>query len=114
MTVNQTSQNAAINWQTFNIGADQAVVFSQPNASAVALNRVVGSDPSAIFGRLSANGQVFLVNPNGVLFGKGAQVNVGGLVASTLDISDADLMAGRYTFSGDGGLGAEPRARSRF
>lgn len=103
LTVNQASQNAAINWQTFNIGADQSVVFAQPNAGAVALNRVVGADPSAILGRLTANGQVFLVNPNGVLFGQGSQVSVGGLVASTLDIADADFMAGRYGFSGAGG-----------
>ena len=71
----------------------------------MALNRVIGADPSVILGRLSANGQVFLVNPNGVLFGAGAVVNVGGLVASTLDISDADAMAGRYRFS-QAGAGA--------
>ncbi|PNB32059.1 filamentous hemagglutinin, partial [Pseudomonas sp. FW305-130] len=58
-------------------------------------------DPSSILGTLNANGQVFLINPNGILFGKGAQVNVGGLVASTLGLSDKDFMAGRYTFSGD-------------
>lgn len=103
LTITQTSQNAAINWQTFNIGQGEAVTFAQPNASAIVLNRVLGADPSAILGRLSANGQVFIVNPNGVLFGAGAQVNVAGLVASTLNISDADLMAGRYSFSGPGG-----------
>jgi filamentous hemagglutinin family protein len=74
----------------------------QPGSSSVALNRVVGSEPSAIFGSLSANGKVFLVNPNGVLFGQGSQVNVGGLVASTLDLSDADFMAGHYAFTGRG------------
>ena len=103
LTVNQASQNAAINWQSFSIGKDSKVTFVQPNSSAVALNRVVGADPSVILGNLSANGQVFLVNGNGILFGKGATVNVGGLVASTLDISDADFMAGRYTFAGNGG-----------
>jgi filamentous hemagglutinin family protein len=100
MTVNQTSQNTAINWQTFNIAAGNSVQFVQPNSRSVALNRVVGGDSSAIFGTLSANGQVFLINPNGVLFGRGAQVNVGGLVASTLDVTDSDFMAGRYSFSG--------------
>ena len=60
----------------------------------------MGSNPSAIIGSLSANGQIFLVNPNGVLFAKGAQVNVGGLVASTLGITDADFMAGNYKFAG--------------
>ena len=99
-TINQASQNAAINWQSFSIGQTEAVRFVQPNSSSVALNRVLGSDPSNILGSLSANGKVFLVNPNGILFGKGAQVNVGGLVASTLNITDSDFMAGRYRFAG--------------
>ncbi|MFY9260450.1 MAG: GLUG motif-containing protein [Gallionella sp.] len=98
-TINQTSQNLAINWQNFNIAANEAVRFIQPNAMSVALNRVVGQDPSQILGSLSANGQVFVINPNGVLFGSGAQVNVGGLVATTLNLSDANLMAGKYTFT---------------
>lgn len=102
LTINQSTQNAILNWQGFSIGQGEAVTFVQPNASSVALNRVLGSDPSTILGRLSANGQVFLVNPNGVLFGQGSQVNVGGLVASTLAIKDADFMAGRYSFSGAG------------
>ena len=101
-TINQSSQNVAINWQSFNIGQTEAVQFVQPNSSSVALNRVLGSDPSSILGSLSANGKVFLLNPNGILFGQGAQVNVGGLVASTLNITDGDFMAGRYNFSGAG------------
>lgn len=103
MTINQSSQNAAINWQSFNIGATEAVRFVQPNSNSVALNRVLGSDPSSILGRLSANGQVFLLNPNGILFGQGASVNVGALLASTLNITDSDFMAGRYKFSGSSG-----------
>ncbi|MBW8302838.1 MAG: filamentous hemagglutinin N-terminal domain-containing protein, partial [Brevundimonas sp.] len=103
MTVNQSTQNTAINWQSFSIGQGGSVVFVQPNSSAVALNRVLGPDASAIFGSLTSNGQVFLINPNGVLFGQGSQVNVGGLVASTLDMTDADFMAGNYRFSGGGG-----------
>ncbi len=102
MVINQATQNAVINWQGFSIGQGEAVTFVQPNSQSVALNRVLGADPSVILGRLSANGQVFLINPNGVLFGAGSQVNVGGLVASTLTLSDADLMAGRYKFSGAG------------
>lgn len=101
-TISQSSQNVAINWQGFSIGQKEAVQFVQPNSSAVALNRVLGSDPSSILGSLSANGKVFLVNPNGILFGQGAQVNVGGLVASTLNITDGDFMAGRYKFAGAG------------
>ena len=70
---------------------------------------MLGSDPSSILGSLSANGKVFLVNPNGMLFGQGAQVNVGGLVASTLDITDSDFMAGNYKFTGTGsGAVAQP------
>lgn len=99
-TITQTSANAVLNWQSFGIAAGEAVQFRQPGPSSVALNRVLGPNPSAIFGSLSANGQVFLVNPNGVLFGQGASVNVGGLVASTLDITDANFMAGRYGFAG--------------
>jgi filamentous hemagglutinin family protein len=99
MDVNQASQNASLNWQTFNIGKDAQVDFHQPNASAVAVNRIADPNGSQIMGRLNANGQLYLINPNGVLFGQGSQVNVGGLVASTLDISDADAAAGRRTFS---------------
>ena len=103
VTIDQSSQAAAINWASFNIAQGNSVTFVQPNSQSVALNRVVGPNPSEILGNLSANGQVFLVNPNGVLFGQGAQVNVGGLVASTLAISDADFMAGRYNFAGSSG-----------
>ena len=96
--ITQTSDRAAINWQSFSIGAGEAVRFAQPSASSVVLNRVVGQNPSEILGSLSANGQVFLLNPNGVLFGWGAQVDVGGMVASTLNISNSDFLAGRYRF----------------
>ena len=100
-TITQTTQNAAINWLSFNIAPTESVQFVQPSKSSVTLNRVLGADPSSIFGKLSANGQVFLVNPNGILFGKSAAVNVGGLVASTRDIADADFIAGKYLFAGD-------------
>jgi filamentous hemagglutinin family protein len=100
LVINQNTQNVVINWQSFNIAAGESVQFVQPDSNSVALNRVVGTDPSSILGNLSANGKVFLVNPNGILFGKGASVNVGGLVGSTLGISDQDFMAGRYKFDG--------------
>src|SRR5512140_2849446 len=99
-TVSQSSQNAAINWQSFSIGQGEAVRFVQPNSNSVALNRVLGPDASSILGSLSANGKVFLLNPNGIIFGKEAQVNVGGLVASTLNITDCDFMVGKYNFAG--------------
>ena len=98
-TITQTSQNMAINWQSFGIAANESVRFNQPGATSIALNRILGQSPSQIFGSLSANGQVFLLNPNGVLFAPGSQVNVGGLVASTLGLSDADFMAGKFSFS---------------
>ncbi len=101
LTVTQTSGKLATDWQSFNIGVGNTVNFVQPSSSAVALNRVLGSDVSVIQGALNANGQVFLVNPNGVLFTPTAQVNVGALVASTLQLSADDFMAGNYRFSGN-------------
>lgn len=109
MTITQTTPNVAINWQSFGIRAGESVQFLQPSSSSVALNRVIGSDPSNLLGSLTANGKVFLVNPNGILFGAGASVNVGGLVASTLAISDADFMANNYKFSGVGTGSVENR-----
>jgi filamentous hemagglutinin family protein len=100
VTVTQSSQNAVINWQSFNIGAGETTRFIQPNSSATILNRVTGdANPSQIFGTLTANGRVFVINPNGVLIGAGAVVNTAGFVASTHDIANADFMAGRYNFN---------------
>ncbi|MBS7778532.1 MBG domain-containing protein [Acidovorax sp. CCYZU-2555] len=100
MTVTQHSEKMATDWQSFSIGKAQSVNFIQPSASSVALNRVLGSDVSVIQGALNANGQVFVVNPNGVLFTPSAQVNVGALAASTLQLSTGDFLAGNYRFSG--------------
>ena len=99
MVIQQNSQQLITNWQGFSIGSAESVTFNQPNSSAVALNRVIGVDPSIILGKLSANGQVFLTNPSGVVFGKGAVVDVHGLLATTLNISDKDFMDGNYQFS---------------
>ena len=104
MTVT-TSSNAALNWQSFSIGAGQSVRFDQPNASSQVLNRVLGNDPSRIFGQLSSNGRVWLLNPNGVLFGPTARVDVAGLVASTLNLSNSDFLANRMNFGSDGVAG---------
>lgn len=103
MEITQGSQRATINWLNFDIGSRASVNVKQLDSSSVLLSRVTGPTASRIEGQLSANGQVFLINPNGVLFGKGAQVNVGGLVASTLNIRDQDFLSGNYVFSGDGG-----------
>jgi filamentous hemagglutinin family protein len=104
-TITQTSSNVVINWQSFSIGADQSVQFIQPGTSSVALNRVLGADPSVILGSLTSNGTVFLLNPNGILFGANASVSVGGLVASTMNMNDADFMSGSYVFT-DAGNGS--------
>lgn len=100
MVIDQSTQRMVADWQSFSIGAGHTVRFNQPSSSSVALNRVVGVDPSRIFGSLSANGHVYLQNPNGVLFAPGAQVDVGSLVATTLNASVADFMAGRLRLSG--------------
>lgn len=106
MNIDQSSQRAAINWQSFNVGSAATVNFNQPNASAVTLNRVVGNERSVIDGAINANGNVWILNSAGVLFNRSAQVNVGGLVASALDISDADFMAGKSTFESNGASGS--------
>ena len=100
MSINQHTDKLTTNWNDFSVQANQSVTFNQPSSTSIALNRVVGVNGSNIQGQINANGQVFLINPNGVVFGNKAQVNVGGLVATTRDISDADFKAGRYTFSG--------------
>jgi filamentous hemagglutinin family protein len=100
-TVTQNTGKLAINWNSFGIRSGETVNFVQPGSGSIVLNRVTGGGASAILGTLNANGTVFILNPNGVLFGAGAQVNVGGLVASTLGMSDTDFLAGRYGLSGN-------------
>ncbi|MFZ1873122.1 MAG: filamentous hemagglutinin N-terminal domain-containing protein [Chania sp.] len=100
MQINQSSDKLAIEWQSFNIAEGNKVNFQQPNSNSIALNRVVGTEGSKVMGQLNANGRVFLVNPNGVLFGSNAQVNVGGLVASTQDLTTTNFSLGKYNFSG--------------
>ena len=96
--VNQTTQKALINWNSFSVPAGSSVVFNQPNASALTVNRVTGQDASVIDGALSAKGAVWLLNANGVLFGQGSQVNAGALLATTSDISNANFQNGIYSF----------------
>ncbi|SAK73808.1 filamentous hemagglutinin outer membrane protein [Caballeronia hypogeia] len=99
MAITQGSQKGIVNWNSFSIGGSETVNISQPSPQAVLLNRVTGNNASVIAGQLNANGQVFLVNPAGVLFARGASVNVGSIVASTLGISDRDFLAGKYHFT---------------
>ncbi|PIQ51638.1 MAG: hypothetical protein COW02_13705, partial [Comamonadaceae bacterium CG12_big_fil_rev_8_21_14_0_65_59_15] len=106
LSIQQSTPRAAIDWQSFNVGAQAQVNFIQPSAASVTLNRVLGGQPSEILGRIQANGQVFLVNPGGVYFGRDAVVNVGALVATTHSISNDDFMAGKNTFARLGSSGA--------
>ncbi|MHB8120798.1 MAG: beta strand repeat-containing protein [Desulfuromonadaceae bacterium] len=90
-----------INWQGFSIGADETTRFIQQSAASSVLNRVIGSDPSLILGTLVSNGRVFLINPNGILFGHGSRIDVAGLAASTLNLSNQDFLAGQLNFTPD-------------
>lgn len=99
--INQTTQKAAINWNNFSIAKNETVNFNQPNVSSITLNRVVGNEKSIIDGALNANGQVFILNSNGLLFSKNASINTAGLVATTMNLSDTDFMNGNYAFKGD-------------
>jgi filamentous hemagglutinin family protein len=105
MNVNQTSQSAVVNWNTFNVGQNAQVNFNQPNSSAVTLNRVLDNNPSQVWGRITAPGQVFISNANGVYFSPSASVDVGALTATTHNISDEDFMSGKRTFTRDGATG---------
>ncbi|MBU3543274.1 filamentous hemagglutinin N-terminal domain-containing protein, partial [Polynucleobacter sp. MWH-Loch1C5] len=102
MNVVQASQRAVINWDSFNVGAQAKVEFVQPNAQASTLNRVASVSATQIDGMLKANGQVVIANANGVVFGKSAQVDVGSMVATTMNINDKDFMDGKSTYKGNG------------
>ena len=99
--INQTSQNAIVNWNTFSIDGNEFVLIQQPNSSSTILNRVIGSQQSQILGQLQANGHVFLVNPQGVYVAPGASLDVGAITLSALDIKNEDFMSGNYVFTGD-------------
>ena len=101
MEIQQDTSKLVIDWQGFSIGSAESVTFIQPDIHSVALNRVIGIDPSIILGKLSANGQVFLSNPSGVVFGANSVVDVHGLLATTLNISNDDFLKENYKFSQD-------------
>ncbi|SMC77494.1 hypothetical protein, partial [Polynucleobacter kasalickyi] len=103
MNINQSSQNAVINWNSFNVGSSAKVNFNQPNSNSATLNVVNGSSKSMIDGAVNANGQVIFTNQNGVVFGKNAEVNVGGMVATTMNINQDEFMSGnmKQTYSGN-------------
>ena len=93
------SPNAIINWQGFSIGASEIIRFIQNSAASSVLNRVTGTESSSILGQMLSNGRVLLINPNGVFIGGGAVVDVAGFTASSLKISDADFLAGKFKFT---------------
>ncbi|TQK03878.1 filamentous hemagglutinin family protein [Herbaspirillum sp. SJZ130] len=97
--------NTIINWNSFSIAAGEITRFIQQGGDSRVLNRITGQDPSQILGSLQSNGKVFLINPNGVIFGAGSRVDVNGLVASSLNISNADFLAGKNIFSGSDSAG---------
>ncbi|RVA25730.1 filamentous hemagglutinin N-terminal domain-containing protein [Mesorhizobium sp. M7A.F.Ca.CA.004.11.2.1] len=106
LTIKQSTSSAIVNWQSFSIGAGATVTIDQPSSSATMLNRVTGGTKSTISGQLNANGQVFLVNPNGIAISKTGKVSAAGFVGSSLGISDEDFEAGKLEFEGKGASAA--------
>ena len=104
-TITQSTNRVGIDWQSFSINTNQSVVFVQPSATSIALNRIVGNDPSGIYGSLKANGQVYLLNSNGVYFSPTARVDTAALLATTLSMSNDDFMAGRLLLTAPAGSG---------
>ncbi|MAS94477.1 MAG: hypothetical protein CMO55_14855, partial [Verrucomicrobiales bacterium] len=106
LDIEQRTANAIINWEEFSIDSDELTRFQQPSANAAVLNRVTGGNPTAIHGALRANGNVFVINPNGILVGAGGTIDVHGLVLSTLDVSNGEFLAGGdMVFAGSSGAG---------
>jgi filamentous hemagglutinin family protein len=97
--INQSTQSMVIDWQSYNLNVDERVQYLQPNVSAISLNRILSNDGSIIAGQIDANGQVILVNPNGIFFTSTATLNVGGIIVSGLDIAATDFMNGNYIFN---------------
>jgi filamentous hemagglutinin family protein len=98
VTTVTNSPNAIINWQNFSIAQNEITRFIQQNSQSAVLNRIIGQNPSEILGQLASNGKVFLINPNGIVFGAGAVVDTQGLIASSLNLSDRDFQSGNYHF----------------
>ncbi|MGD9800651.1 MAG: filamentous hemagglutinin N-terminal domain-containing protein, partial [Parvularculaceae bacterium] len=105
-TINQSTDKAIIEWQSFNVDPNERVTFTQPTADAIALNRVLGSGPSMIDGQINANGRIFIINDDGVVFGSKAKVDVNGLLATSIDINDAAFLADNFVFDQPGSTSA--------
>lgn len=98
ITTITNSPNAIINWQNFSIGQNELTQFIQQNGQSAVLNRIIGQNPSEILGQLTSNGKVFLINPNGIVFGSDSVIDTQGLIASSLNLSDQDFLSGNYHF----------------
>ncbi|MGZ5573527.1 MAG: beta strand repeat-containing protein, partial [Methylobacter sp.] len=105
VTTVTNSPNAIINWQNFSIAQNELTQFIQQNGQSAVLNRIIGQNPSEILGQLTSNGKVFLINPNGIVFGAGAVVDTQGLIASSLNLNDQDFLSGNYHFIAGSGAG---------
>ena len=118
LTVNQATDRLAVNWQSFNIGAGESTHFNMPSSTSAALNRVIGGNPSSIYGSLSANGILYLINPSGILVGPGGTVNAASFMASTLDVSTEQFMnaknGGAMNFVGSSGESIVNQATDRL
>ena len=105
LNIDQNTDKAIVNWNSFSVGKDNTVNFNQPSSDSATLNRVTGDLTSEIAGRINANGSVFLVNPNGILITADGVVDTGNFVASTLDIDNNDFLNGDYSFTKNGSNG---------
>ncbi|WP_339075280.1 filamentous hemagglutinin N-terminal domain-containing protein [Teredinibacter turnerae] len=102
-TITQQTDRMAIDWQSYDVAANERVQYIQPSSSSISLNRILSNRGSQIHGQIDANGQVFLINPHGIIFGEGASVNVGGLLASGLNIRTDDFLNGEFALEGISG-----------
>lgn len=110
LNIHQATPQALVNFATFNVGAGALVDIRQPGSSSALLARTTGGDPSQIYGQIKANGALWLINPAGIMVGAGARIDVGSFIASTLNVSDSDFLAGRLTFkAGTGATAGEVR-----
>src|SRR3954468_21485391 len=100
------TQHSVIDWRSFSVPAGSTTHFLQPGVDSTSINRVTGNKPSEIFGTLSSNGRLVLVNPSGIAVGQGAVIDTAGFTASALGMSDADAIAGRLRFNNDHGKGS--------
>lgn len=109
MRIQQSTQRGIIHYDDFDIGEHETVIFQQPDNQSVTLNRILGHSRSDIFGEMHSNGHIFLLNPNGILFSESSQIDVGGMVASTLDMTDENFNRGHFLFEGDSSMRIENR-----